>query len=76
MSRKKDGVKTIPPNPRKGQKALRGKPLFYNEKKNKHNVNLTNTSWNLLGKLSASVGLSRSEWLERHLRVVGDLNNE
>lgn len=73
---KPDSEKSNLSNKRKGQKAMRGKPLFYDEQKKKRNFNLTDTSWNFIGTLASAIGLSRSEWLERHIRAIrGEQSN-
>ena len=55
----------------KGQKAQRGKPIYYDEVKERISVMLTPTSINILNIVAEAEGLSRSEYLERLLRKIG-----
>ncbi|HEY9711110.1 MAG TPA: hypothetical protein V6D48_23080 [Oculatellaceae cyanobacterium] len=51
--------------PKKGQKKLRGQPEIYDEVKGQVNLSLTPTGTLGLDTLAASMGLSRSELVER-----------
>ncbi|MEH2132161.1 MAG: hypothetical protein V7K86_16350 [Nostoc sp.] len=53
---------------RKGKKATRNQPLFYEELKKKHGIWLTNTSWEILVMQAAIEEISISEFLERYAR--------
>ncbi len=50
---------------KKGQKNLRGKPEKWDELKKRVNIMLTPTSINGLDTLATSLGMSRSELVER-----------
>ena len=55
---------------KKGQKNLRGKPEKWDELKKRVNITLTPTSINGLDALATSLGISRSELVERIGRGV------
>lgn len=52
----------------KGKERRRGKPLKYNEKIEKCNLNLTPTAKQVLSNLARQKGISMSEVIERWLR--------
>lgn len=58
--------------PVKGEKAMRGKPLYYDELKQSINLKLTPTAKKVLSDLAYETQLSRSEFEERFLRQVGE----
>ena len=58
-------------NRRHGKKALRGKPIFYDEKKERVQLMLTPKAKAIMDKFANAIGESRSEWLELHLRAIG-----
>jgi branched-subunit amino acid aminotransferase/4-amino-4-deoxychorismate lyase len=53
---------------RKGKKATRDQPLFYEELKKKHGIWLTNTAWEILVVQADIEEISVSEFLERYAR--------
>ncbi|BBD65407.1 hypothetical protein NIES4072_09180 [Nostoc commune NIES-4072] len=53
---------------RKGKKATRDQPLFYEELKYKHGIWLTNTAWEILVIQAGNQDISISELLERFAR--------
>lgn len=60
------------PKKRKGQKATRGKPLFFDEKKERVQVMLTPKAIKILDNFAKIRSESRSQWLELHLRAIGN----
>jgi hypothetical protein len=52
----------------KGIKRTRNHPVFYTELKKQRSLNLTDTAWSLLDKLSLKEGISKSEVVERIIR--------
>lgn len=58
--------------PIKGEKAMRGQPLYYDELKKSLNLKLTPTAKKILSELAKKTNLSRSEFQERLLRQVGN----
>lgn len=53
---------------RKGRKASKNAPLFYEEVKTKHSIMMTPIAWDLLQKHAQEHGVSVSEFLERWIR--------
>jgi len=51
--------------PKKGQKKLRGQPEIYNEVKGQVSLSMTRTGVRGLDNLAATMGLSRSEFVEQ-----------
>ncbi|MBD2019059.1 ribbon-helix-helix protein, CopG family [Leptolyngbya sp. FACHB-36] len=51
--------------PKKGQKKLRGQPEIYNEVKGQVSLSMTQTGVRGLDELAATMGLSRSEFVEQ-----------
>jgi predicted DNA-binding protein (UPF0251 family) len=49
---------------RTGKKALKGIPLYYDELKRPHAVDLTDTAWTAFTQAAAELGVSRSQVLE------------
>ncbi|NMG05698.1 hypothetical protein DP117_02025 [Brasilonema sp. UFV-L1] len=60
---------------RKGKKAVRGVPLFYDEKKRVHGITLTNFVWEGLTALAHQQQISVSELIERWARTEIDKNS-
>jgi len=56
---------------RQGKKGMRGRPLYYDEVKQKKHFMLTPTAIEILEELAAEQGLSNSEALEQLLRTTG-----
>lgn len=54
----------------KGKKRIKDRPVFYDEKKEKHMVGLTPTAWRKLQALAIDADLSVSECLERIIRGI------
>ena len=63
-------------NRRKGKKALRGKPIFYEEKKKRVQVMLTPKAISIMDGYASAIDESRSQWLELHLRAIGGQNQK
>jgi hypothetical protein len=49
----------------KGKKRLRGIPVLHDEKKTRHNMLITPSSWNKLQRVAKNNGLSISEYVEQ-----------
>ena len=62
-------------NRRKGKKALRGKPIFYEEKKERVQLMLTPKAKAIMDRFASAIGESRSQWLELHLRAIAGKKN-
>lgn len=60
---------------RKGKKAVRDVPLFYDEKKRVHGITLTDFAWESLGTLARQQQISVSELIERWARAEIDKNS-
>jgi hypothetical protein len=56
---------------RQGKKGMRGRPIYYDEVKQKKHFMLTPTAIEILEELAAKQALSNSEALEQLLRTVG-----
>lgn len=52
-------------NKRKGKKGMRGVPILHDEVKKTHGLDLTDTAWDAIGEAAKSLGVSRSELVER-----------
>ncbi|MDJ0797281.1 MAG: hypothetical protein QNJ51_10695 [Calothrix sp. MO_167.B12] len=53
---------------RKGQKRLKNIPVDYDEVKQRKNISVTPTAWNLLQQKAKNSGISVSELVERFAR--------
>ncbi|BAZ27519.1 hypothetical protein NIES4073_84420 [Kalymmatonema gypsitolerans NIES-4073] len=60
---------------RKGKKAVRDVPLFYDEKKRVHGITLTDFAWQGLSALARQQQISVSEFIERWARTEIDKNS-
>ncbi len=56
----------------KGKKRLLGIPILYSEKKTRHNLLITPSSWQKLQRFAQNNGLSLSEYVEQWIRSLAD----
>lgn len=61
---------------RKGKKAVRNIPLFYDEKKRVHGITLTDFAWEGLSALAQQQQISVSELVERWARTEIGKNSD
>jgi hypothetical protein len=59
-----------PKQSHKGQKCVRGEPLYYDELKKRITLSLTPTAIDKLSAIASNQGLSRSEVVEQLLRKM------
>ncbi|GET35390.1 hypothetical protein [Microseira wollei] len=56
----------------KGKKRLRGIPVLYDEKKTRHTLLITPSSWGKLQRVARNNGLSLSEYVEQWIISLSD----
>jgi hypothetical protein len=56
----------------KGKKRLRGIPVLHNERKTRHTLLITPSSWGKLQRVAQSNGLSLSEYVEQWIISIDD----